>query len=189
MSVSLRERGPSVPVMVTVVVLATGDVAIVTFSTLLPGGMVTLGGTLATCGLLLVITIVGPPDVETALNQIETSELLPPITGSISTDTWPRVGIGWAGGGFGGVIASQVRPNRWLRKVPPPLIGTGISMFAPTEENSMDGRIEVATRKLALVAPVVIGKKPVGKAVVWESPALTIASEPDGAAEARSSVP
>src|SRR2546427_9611519 len=76
--------------MVTVVVLATGEVAMVTFSTLLPGGMVTLGGTLATCGLLLVIAIVGPPDVETALNQIEANELLPPMTGSISTDTWPR---------------------------------------------------------------------------------------------------
>ena len=189
MSVSLRERGPSVPVMVTVVVLATGEVAIVTFSTLLPGGMVTLGGTLATCGLLLVIAIVGPPDVETALNQIEASELLPPMTGSISTDTWPRVGIGWDGGGSGGVIASQARPNRWLRKVPPPLMGTGISMFAPTEANWMVGRIEVATRNPALVAPVAIGKKPVGKAVVWEFPAVTIASEPDGAAEARERVP
>src|SRR5712691_3123025 len=175
--------------MVTVVVLATGEVAIVTFSTLLPGGMVTLGGTLATCGLLLVIAIVGPPDVETALNQIEANELLPPMTGSISTDTWPRVGIGWDGGGSGGVIASQARPNRWLRKVPPPLMGTGISMFAPAEANWMVGRIEVATRNPAVVAPVAIGKKPVGKAVVCEFPAVTIASEPDGAAETRERVP
>src|SRR6266571_6546287 len=156
--------------MVTVVVLATGEVAIVTFSTLLPGGMVTLGGTLATCGLLLVIAIVGPPDVETALNQTEASELLPPMTGSISTDTWPRVGIGWAGGGFGGVIASQVRPNRWLRKVPPPLMGTGISMFAPTEANWMVGRIEVATRNPALGRRLASGRKPAGKRAAGRSP-------------------
>ncbi len=47
-SVSLTDRGPSVAAMVTVVVVATGCVEMVTFSTLLPAGMVTLGGTLAT---------------------------------------------------------------------------------------------------------------------------------------------
>src|SRR2546427_6311324 len=131
--------------MVTVVVLATGEVAIVTFSTLLPGGMVTFGGTLATCGLSLESAIVGPPDAETALSQTDAIELLPPLTGSPSTDSWPSVCTGWAGGGSGGVIASQASPSRWLTKMPPFLMGTGISMLVPTEDNSIEGRIVVAT--------------------------------------------
>jgi len=188
-SVSLYDREPSVAVRVTVVVVATGAVVMVTVSTLLPAEMVTLDGTLATWGLSLESAIVGPPDGETALSQTDAIELLPPVTGSLSTESWPSVCTGWAGGGSGGVIASQASPSRWLRKIPPFLMGTGISMLVPTEENSTEGRIEVATWNKAAVAPGGIGKKPVGKAVVWELLELTNASDPDGAAESSESVP
>jgi len=89
----------------------------------------------------------------------------------------------------GGVIASQASASRWLRKVPPPEPGTGISTFARTAAKSIDGRIEVATRKPVLVAPVGIGKKPVGKAVVCALALTTRTSEPDGAADASRMVP
>jgi hypothetical protein len=59
---------PSVAVIVTLTWLVTADVVTVKFADREPGGMVTVGGTLATLGSLLVrVTAIDP--VETALRR------------------------------------------------------------------------------------------------------------------------
>jgi hypothetical protein len=177
------ERGPSVAVSVTVVVVATADVVTVSTATLLPGAIVVLVGSDATGGLLLLSATVGPPVFEMPLSQMVALELLPPVTASGLISKKPSTGCG-AAGGFcgGGAIASQARPVRSALWMPPPLIGVGISKLASTSANWTDGMIDVATVKGTFVVPAATGRKPLGNAVATVDCAIAIAVVlPDGA--------
>ena len=80
---------------------------------------------LAVVLLLLARLMVGPPEAKIALSQTSSVALVPAVTEEGKSSIWPSVGIGCAGGGSGGVIASQASPSRWLMKVLPPEPGTG----------------------------------------------------------------
>src|SRR5262245_20502650 len=76
-------------------------------------GMKKLGGSEAMAGWLLESMMVGPPAEVMPLTSICPIELCPPVTGlgPVILKS-PSVGIGRAGGGAGGAMASQACPVR-----------------------------------------------------------------------------
>jgi len=96
-SVSPADRAPSVAVITTVVLAATGRVVTVSTATLLPGTIVTLGGSDATASLLEVRLTVGPPALDRLLSQMVALELFPPVTACGLISKKPSTGTGAAG--------------------------------------------------------------------------------------------
>ena len=94
--------------MVTVVLAATGDVAIVNNPTKLFSAAVTVAGTLATPGLLLDRLITAPPNGAPVLNTTVPLEELPPtiVVGLMSIEPRP---------GGGGDVPGLTRPDRGPR--------------------------------------------------------------------------